>query len=112
MLVAIPTMEDRGLDSRISNHFGRAPFFTFVEIEDKTVKRVRTERNTIVDHKPGDIPRYLMRRGVEVVVVDGIGEKAIRHFEDMGVRIVKGVTGTVREALVKHLKVEISGEEE
>jgi len=106
MLIAIPTMNDKGLDSRISDHFGRAPFFTLVEVEGNTVKNVQVLRNHIVDHKPGDIPRYLMRRGVKTIVADGIGEKAIQHFERWGIRIIKNVTGTVREALKEHLKIE------
>jgi predicted Fe-Mo cluster-binding NifX family protein len=33
MKICIPTLDDRGLDARLSDHFGSAPFYTFVDSE-------------------------------------------------------------------------------
>ncbi|MFX1259150.1 MAG: NifB/NifX family molybdenum-iron cluster-binding protein [Promethearchaeota archaeon] len=46
VIVAIPSMGNGGLNEEMSSGFGRCPSFTFVEIEDKKVKAVKT----IVNH--------------------------------------------------------------
>ena len=36
--IAFASEENTGLESRLSHHFGRCPYYVFVEIEDDEVK--------------------------------------------------------------------------
>lgn len=46
MRIVIPVEEDRGLDSRVSEHFGRAPLFLMLELdEDGRVLKQEALRN-------------------------------------------------------------------
>ena len=35
--MAIPVLEDRGIGSPVTPHFGEAPFFLFVDVEGKSI---------------------------------------------------------------------------
>ena len=64
MILAFASDDDRGLDSVVSYHFGRCPFYTFVEIEGNEVKNVFVEPNPgAQSHNPGEIPRYIAGKG-------------------------------------------------
>jgi len=43
--IAIPIQEDRGLASPVTRHFGEAPYFLFVDVEERSVERWVTKRN-------------------------------------------------------------------
>jgi len=48
MKVAFSSNENNGLDSTIAHHFGRCPFYVFVEIDGKEVKNVQGEEIRII----------------------------------------------------------------
>lgn len=43
--VAIPVREDLGMESPVTPHFGEAPFFLFVDVEDGIIQRWITKQN-------------------------------------------------------------------
>jgi cation diffusion facilitator family transporter len=43
--VAIPIIEDRGMESTVTSHFGEAPFFLFVDVEQAMIQRWITKQN-------------------------------------------------------------------
>ncbi|MBO3754306.1 MAG: hypothetical protein FGF53_05460 [Candidatus Brockarchaeota archaeon] len=46
MRIVIPVEDDRGLDSRLSEHFGRAPLFLMIELDEGgRVLKQETMRN-------------------------------------------------------------------
>jgi predicted Fe-Mo cluster-binding NifX family protein len=94
MKIAIPVLENRGADSPISEHFGHAPYFAF--IENDTVSVIE---NPLADHGPGDIPQYMAQQKVDVLVARGIGGRAIEFFNQLGINVIRGASGTVAEIL-------------
>ncbi len=56
MKIAVPSANDRGLDSEVSSHFGRTPFYTIVNVEDGEIREVEVIKNPFVEHSPGDVP--------------------------------------------------------
>jgi len=42
MRIAIPCINDDGLNSEISMHFGRSPYYAFIDIEDNEIKKYRS----------------------------------------------------------------------
>ncbi|MBO8182904.1 MAG: NifB/NifX family molybdenum-iron cluster-binding protein [Archaeoglobus sp.] len=103
MKVAIPCMDDRGLDSFVSQHFGRARYFYIAEIEDGEIRGEVVEL-PFEDHMPGDIPRFLQSLGVDTVLAYGLGMRAQTFFNQMGIRVITGAYGSVREVLEGFLK--------
>jgi predicted Fe-Mo cluster-binding NifX family protein len=104
MIIAIPVSENRGKDSPISEHFGRAPYFAFVKVKDNTIVDISVEENPLAqDHVHGAVPNFVKEKGAELVIVRGIGRRAIAAFEAMGVKVIKGASGTVEEVVNQYL---------
>jgi len=102
MRIAIPCDGD-SLDSSVSMHFGRAPYFLIADIRDGQVVRVEFVRNPFEAHMPGQIPRFLHSLGVDVVISYGMGVKARMFFESLGIEVVTGAYGRVGDVLRNYL---------
>ena len=100
MRLCVPTMDDKGLDAVIGEHFGRVPFYTFVDAE---TGEVRTVGNTGDHHGEGMYPAQIIaNEGADVLLCAGLGRRAIGIFEEEGVHVFIGAEGTVRDALDAH----------
>ncbi|MBN2014966.1 MAG: NifB/NifX family molybdenum-iron cluster-binding protein [Candidatus Altiarchaeota archaeon] len=97
MKVAIPTTGHKGLDDEVSPHFGRAPTYTIVDTETDEVKIVdNTSEHMGGSGKP---PEIMHGEGVGILLCSGLGQRAIWMFEQSGIEVFVGTTGTVRDAL-------------
>nr|MDO8046052.1 NifB/NifX family molybdenum-iron cluster-binding protein [Candidatus Baldrarchaeota archaeon] len=95
--ICVPTLGQGGLDDYVSDHFGRAPTFTIVDLKTGEVKVIP---NTSI-HMGGSSypPEILREHGVDVMLCSGIGPRAIKMFEQFGIEVYVGATGTAREAI-------------
>ncbi len=94
MKIAIPVEENRGWDSPICEHFGHAPYFAFVDTDTDTVEVVA---NPLMEHGPGDMPQWIASQNCHILVVRGIGSRAIQYFNQFGIQVYRGASGTVRD---------------
>ena len=99
MRVAIPSIDNRGLDSEVCRHFGRASYFTFVDIENGKIKNVVVAQVPFEEHGPGDLPNFIKENGGEVVIAYGMGNRAIEFFESLGIDVVTGASGKVGDVV-------------
>ncbi len=103
--IAFPTEGDKGLDDRVFEHFGRAPFYTIVEVEDNRVVGVEVLKSTFAEsHQPGMVPLFLKERGVNVIICRGIGRRARDFLKRMGIEVIMGAEGRVGDLLEKYLE--------
>lgn len=104
MRIAISTDDNRGLDSVVSPHFGRCPYYVLVDVEDGQVQQVRAAENPYYgQHAPGVVPEFIHRQGAQVMLTGGMGGRAIAFFQQYGIEPVTGASGTVRHALEQYL---------
>jgi predicted Fe-Mo cluster-binding NifX family protein len=88
--IAIPALEDKGLESIVSLHFGNAPFFTLVEIEKGETKRVYIKENgaaKLAQKKGITAAHFLVDEKVDVVLTGGLGEGPFHVLRDNLVEI-------------------------
>ncbi len=99
MKVAIPILTNNGENSSISEHFGHAPYFAFIEFQNPKDEILHLEivANPMLEHGPGEIPQYMKNEGISVLIARGIGGKAIQFFSQMGIQVFRGASGNVRE---------------
>jgi predicted Fe-Mo cluster-binding NifX family protein len=110
MRIAVSAEEPNGLDSIVSPHFGRCPFFAVVEVEGGQVRTVRTVENPFyAQHQPGQVPAFIHSLGVEVMLTGGMGGRAVQFFRQYGIEPVTGAMGTVRQALEQYLGGRLQG---
>ncbi|MGC9020370.1 MAG: NifB/NifX family molybdenum-iron cluster-binding protein [Candidatus Methanodesulfokora sp.] len=99
MRVAVPSTDDKGLESEISSHFGRAQYYTLVDIENREITGYKVVRCPFSEHGPGDIPNFLRSLGVNVIIAYGMGRRAQDFFKSMGIEVVTGAYGKVKDVI-------------
>lgn len=104
MLIAVSSESDSGLDSLVSAHFARCPFFTMVEVEDGEIRSVAALPNPFFENRsPGQVPLFLERSGVDTIIAGGIGRRAVDLFSRLGIRSFAGASGPVSRVVEAYL---------
>jgi predicted Fe-Mo cluster-binding NifX family protein len=80
MILAMPVLEDRGRESRISMHFGHNPLFAICDTEKKSIRIVSVGEQ-------------------DAVFTLNIGGKAMAMLRQKGIEVKTGDFATVREVL-------------
>jgi predicted Fe-Mo cluster-binding NifX family protein len=100
MKIAITAETNNGLDSVVAQHFGHAPYFVFVQVENNETTDVQGLANPFAEaHQPGQIPGFIQQQQAHVILSGGMGGRAIQFFEQAGIQAVTGASGTARQAL-------------
>ena len=98
MKIAVPTAE--GI---LSAHFGHCEKFTFVEIENNSVK-TKTEKEP-PPHEPGVLPAWLEEEGVNLIIAGGMGQRAQSLFKSKGIDVIVGAPSlSVEEIIDTYIK--------
>ena len=98
MKVCIPTETNEGLKAHVYGHFGSAPFFTLVDIEDKSVEII-DNGNQVHAHGQCHPVASLQGRKVEAVVTGGMGLRAVQMFQEAGIKVFRAQAGTVEDVV-------------
>ncbi|AEC52629.1 Dinitrogenase iron-molybdenum cofactor, NIF B/Y/X related protein [Pyrococcus sp. NA2] len=99
MRLAIPAEDDRGLESKVSMHFGKARYFVFVDVDDNEIKGFEVIEVPFEEHEPGDLPNFVKEHGGDVVLAYGMGRKAISYFTELGIQVITGVYGSIKDVV-------------
>ena len=72
-IIAIASNDERGLNSPISAHFGRCPYYTLVEIEDGEIRKASSLQNPYYSThgEPGQVPNFIKKQGADVIIAGG-----------------------------------------
>lgn len=104
MRVAVSADDRNGLDSVVSPHFGRCPYFVLVDLDSRQVGQVTAVENPFYGHhQPGQVPQFIREQGADVMLTGGMGHRAIQFFDQYGIQAVTGASGTVRRSLEHYL---------
>jgi predicted Fe-Mo cluster-binding NifX family protein len=97
MKICVPTMGEGGMQEAICQHFGRAPTFTIVDLDSGVTKVLPN----VSEHMGGTgLPtETIFAEGVQVMIVGGLGPKAVSAFNQAGVAVFVGAAGTVNDAV-------------
>jgi len=90
-------------------HFGRAPDFTFVTIEDNQVLKKEILQNP--GHSVGSIPEFVNQQGAKYMIAGGMGRRAEAFFNQYGIEVIVGVTGKIDDVIKKILDGTLEGGE-
>jgi len=106
MRICFTSDQNNGLDSVMSYHFGRCPYFIIVDIDENgNVSDVESIPNPLADeHNPGELPSFMKSKGVDVIITGGMGPKAQQYFASFGIKPVIGAYGRVKDVLEEYLK--------
>lgn len=98
MNVCIPVLEDKGLESQVSRHFGSAPAFIVVNTESG---ECRTIQNQDLHHAHGMCQPISSLNGenIDAIVTGGIGAGALGKLRAAGLEVFCSEHPTAREAI-------------
>jgi len=88
MTIVFPTMKEDGLKAKRGAHFGRANFYTVVNVEDGIVKDISVHKN------PGHVTgactsavTNIQSLGADKLIVSGIGGEPLKKFLAVGIDV-------------------------
>jgi cation diffusion facilitator family transporter len=90
MRIAIPIVEDKGLDSLAGLHFGSAHYFAFIDVEGKQILgfQVKVNEGAKLSHKKGiEASHLLVEEKVDIVLAGSLGEGPFHLLGDNLVQI-------------------------
>ncbi len=97
MKVAFPVQEDQGMESPVHSHFGSARFFV---VADTDSLEAEVLANQDLEHEHDSCqPLAALGTQVDAVVAGGIGGGALSKLHAAGVKVFRGLEGSVRENL-------------
>ena len=110
--IAFACENDQGMQADMSMHFGRCPYFTLVDVEEKEIKAVTVVENpAFTNHVPGVVPQFISEQKADVMIAGGMGPKAIDMFSGYGIDVATGVGGPVQRVLEAYLEGTVTGTE-
>lgn len=102
--IVIPTLDENGLDAQLSEHFGRAPYFAVVDLdEDGLVTGQRTIANES-EHfgGVGNPPDRILQFKPNALITYGMGPRALNIFQDAKVAVLRTNANTIREVITAY----------
>ncbi len=91
--VCIPIKEDRGLDSEISDHFGRAEKFIFIELDDGKIKNYYLKENPYKEKeiRAGlEASLFVIKEKIDSVITKEMGPISLHTLRDNIVDVYNG----------------------
>jgi len=107
MKICVPSMNPGNLNALVSAHFGHCEIFTIVTIEGKEIKSVETIANDI-EHDCMIPVNKLSKAKVDILLICDIGRNPLLGFQQNGIKVYIGATGTVRDAVADFLNGHLS----
>jgi predicted Fe-Mo cluster-binding NifX family protein len=110
MRIAVSVDQNEGLESFVSPHFGRCPYYVLVDVEGRIIKHVTSAVNPFYqDHRPGQVPAFVKEQGADVIITGGMGRRAIAAFDNSDIEPVTGAFGSVARVLEEYLAGRLGG---
>lgn len=99
----------RDLDAPVDERFGRADCFLLVNPETLDFEALENKQNLQAAQGAGiQAAALLARSKVQAVLTGHCGPKAFKTLQAAGIPVVVGVKGTVREAVQRYARGELS----
>jgi predicted Fe-Mo cluster-binding NifX family protein len=100
-LIVAVSAASGSLDAQIDPRFGRCQYFVIVDTESMSFEVLSNmSRNT--PHGAGiQAGQTVANHGVQAVLTGNVGPNAFQVLSSAGIRVITGLSGTVREAIEK-----------
>ena len=102
--IVVPTIGQEGLNANLAQHFGRAPYFTAVDLSDKgDVTNVKIVPN-IGEHVGGMGHAHdnILDLQPNAIIVYGMGPRGLNTFQSAGIAVLRANANTVNEVIAAY----------
>jgi predicted Fe-Mo cluster-binding NifX family protein len=97
--IMMPVEDETGLEAPLAHHFGRAPYFAIVELNEKQKpSKIITEpnRSEHMGGAPGHSHESFIALKPDIVVAYAMGLGALQTFQNAGVTVLQATSNTVK----------------
>lgn len=98
MQICVPVLEDNGLESHVSAHFGSAPAFMIVDTDSGACRAI-PNRNSHHAHGMCQPLAAIAGETIDGIVVGGIGMGALMKLQAAGIEVFLAEQATVGETV-------------
>ena len=96
------------LDEQVEARFGRCPYFIFVNPDTLEFESIPNPNMSLGGGAGPQSAQLMAGKGVSVVLTGNCGPNAFQTFGVAGIQVITGVSGRVREAVVKFKSGQLS----
>ena len=96
--IVVPVLDESGLNAMLSEHFGRAPYFAVIDLDENgSVSSQKTVPN-ISEHFGGTglPPNRILQLQPNALITYGMGPRALDIFQNARVAVLRANTNTVK----------------
>jgi predicted Fe-Mo cluster-binding NifX family protein len=99
--VVVPVLDEAGIASQLSPHFGRAPYFAIAEITPKGEIESLNFQSNRSEHFGGQgrPPDLLLQLKPHIIITFGMGPRAMRRFQGAGIAVMQAKSETLGDVL-------------
>ena len=98
------TAESETLDAMVASHFGQSPYFIFVDSETMKCEVVKNPADRAEKGAGRQVASIMIERGIDLLITGKVGVNTSQILAAAEIRVVQGVTGSVREAVEEYKK--------
>jgi len=109
-VIAIPIKDDQGLDSELSQVLARATSFLVINTDHRKIRNFHSIDNPYAQAETEaglEVARYLLEKGIDVLITLEIGSVALRALRDKGIDVyinqAKTAKGVIEELFDQEL---------
>jgi len=106
MKICVSAVAD-SLNAKVDLRFGRCLYFVIVDPETMQFEAVKNTALDVMGGAGTKAAQTIVNRGVDVLVTGNVGPNAFQALSAAGIKIVTGVSGTVKEAVEKYKRGEL-----
>ena len=107
--IVIPVLDESGLNARLSEHFGRAPYFAVIELDENgRILNQRTVPN-VGERFGGSGQRadFILQFEPNAIITYGMGPRGLNIYQSVRVAVLRANANTVREVIAAYSKDEL-----
>lgn len=101
------TSQGDSLESKVDPRFGRCAWFLVVDTESMNVEAIENTQAQMMGGAGVQSGQLMAEKEVEAVLTGNAGPNAFQTLKAAGIKIVSGVSGTVKDAVEQYKKGEL-----
>jgi len=99
MKIVVPTDGRKGLEDKVTEHFGRCNTYTFLDKDGRLIEII--DNTSVHMGGEGQPPELMKKHGAEVLLCRGLGPRALDMCGQLGIEVYVCEAETVKEIFGK-----------
>jgi predicted Fe-Mo cluster-binding NifX family protein len=104
--LVVPVSDKKGVDSQISQHFGRTPYFAVIDLDENGQIIKQSTVSSSGEHFCEGI-NFLLNLKPDFMIAQGMGQRVIQNFQNARIAILGTSANVVKDAIQQYNRGEL-----